>query len=1169
MTTSKTLWTFAPESAAGSWQNIDLLPTITIGAGGETESWPAVQPGVLDETGNYVAHRIVVLFDVPETARAVLDLQFSSERGPCPDLEIVVDGIHRGVFHPVVIRDDRTATGEPGPTAGPVHLRVPLPAAWLPAGAHSISVTTVLDEAAALGDRDGVNHDVRYRSSEHLPAARAHYGNWFGCYIRWSSASLVLTDELEPGLPAAPSVVLSATPLFIDTDRGEAELVDCDLSWEAGTPLPGSIELDWGTEVVQVPAIPPGRDFGMFRWRFPAPPFSERTTVRFRVGEREGSQEIVPARKWQLHLVPHVHLDLGFTDAQGKVLELHCRNIDRALTKMEEDPRFRFAVDGSAIMQEYERTRSRGQVERMRRAITRGALGVNAFHSNLLTGVVSLEELYRSMDYSLTLPVSEVTSIRYANLTDVPTYSRAIPSVLSHLGIDGFVGMANHGRAATDTSDELHLMSPVRWQGPDGSEVLAHFADHYSQLRFIAADPQSLVGATNGLGRYLARYERSDYLPNDLAVIGTHADNEDLADGDTGFVDRWNEAFAWPRFRVSTFDEYLSSVAPLRDRLPVWKSESGSYWEDGVGSAASDFASYRRTQALLPAAETFGALVAASYSAVTTNRVEFDRAWNDLAVAAEHTLTWSRSTSHPHAFPVQDQLGWKRRYIEDAHRVAIDEMRRHAAQLAELVDVAGPGFLAWNPHSWTTDLEAEIDLADGIDLLDADGIMPFELISSCGGMRRLRVRLPAMPPHSWRFLPMTAGLLTLPGGDASPAASTALAVAANDLVHQTDAGVITSPGWVLELDDKTRLPRSLRHRPTGRELLDPSSSVRLGQIIRTGEKPFSETDAEWLARPPAVHGHQRGRTLSIENFRYIADPPRSDLISESPILEFDGYRETFDGIRVRWSGSGAGIDGVVVELLLRNDSAMCDLDVRFVKQPCLDMEAIYVAFPFAGSNPVVRYDRQLGWVNPSSDHGPGASNEWGALTNTVSIDTDEGEILWTALDAPLFAVGDVVRGAWPTSFPANSGAIFSYAMNNYWPCNTPPVQSGEAGFSYRVGITEGFDAAQSSRFGRIARVDAQLSEILPLDRYRPDTPVVYRAGVLAALGGDSALDVKVVETKEKEAVLCVTNLGEEPLSTLLTLPGDYRIAEGSSHAGGTVRVELAGFGVQRVALACG
>ena len=50
-----------------------------------------------------------------------------------------------------------------------------------------------------------------------------------------------------------------------------------------------------------------------------------------------------------MHLIPHVHLDLGFTDSQGKVLELHCRNIDRALDLFDSDPSFGFSVDGAVI----------------------------------------------------------------------------------------------------------------------------------------------------------------------------------------------------------------------------------------------------------------------------------------------------------------------------------------------------------------------------------------------------------------------------------------------------------------------------------------------------------------------------------------------------------------------------------------------------------------------------------------------------------------------------------------------------------------------------------------------------------------------------------------------------------------------------------------------------
>lgn len=1163
----RTLWRVHPGGSDTLWRDIGGIPTSSTDVDSPAATLPLVQPGPLDASGGHVAHRVDLTFTLAERTAALVVLEFSSDRGPCPDLEIVVDGTRRGVFHPQVIREDRSATGEPGPVAGPARVEIPLPASWFPPGQHALSITTVLDERAALGPSTGIiddaDHDVAYRPSEALPPARGHYGDWFGAFIRWSSIAFVaLADDPVPEV----SVRLRPTPLFVRTDDGAAELVDCDVAWAAGTPAPTGVVVHWDGGDIVVPDAPATRDFGMFRWRFPAASFTAPMTVAITAGDHHTTQRVAPCRRWRLHLIPHVHLDLGFTDSQGKVLELHCRNIDRALDLMDDDPAFRFSVDGSVIVQEYTRTRTPAQVRRMLGAVQRGSLGVNAFHSNMLSGVVSLDELFHATDFSNTLPRSEATSFRYANLTDVPTHVRAIPSVLANLGVDGFVGMSNHGRAATDTSDELHLRSPVRWQGPDGSEVLAHFADHYSQLRFIAGDPQAIAGAVNGLDRYLSRYERTDYLPTDLAVIGTHADNEDLADGDTAFVARWNAVFAYPEFRTSTFDEYLTSVVPLTERLPLWRSESGSFWEDGVGSAAAPFAKYRRTQPMLLAAETLGVLLAASSALVTPNRVELDRAWNDLSVAAEHTLTWARASSHPHASPVEDQLAWKTRYIDDAHRVAVDETRRHLAQLAELVGATGPGFLAWNPHAWSADLEAEIDVADGIDLLDADGVVPLEVLSSCAGMRRCRIALPGMPAHSYRFLPMTAALVTLPGGDAAPSATGLAAAISDGFDRPQDARVVTTGEWSIELDAATSLPKSLRHTATGRELLDSGAAVRLGQLIRTGETLTEQGDADQIDHPAEIHGHRRARTLSIENFRYVADPPPSRLVTESPDVHFVGYRRTFDGLRFRWAGDGAGVRRLRIDLLLRDDSAMCDLDVQFDKVACMDMEALYIAFPFAATNPVARYDRQLGWVAPAEDHGPGASNEWGAVTNTVSIDGDEGETIWTPLDAPLFTVGDVVRGRWPTHFPTDSAHVFSYVTNNYWPCNTPVSQSGPQRFSYRFSVGGRFDSSASSRSGRRARLDALISEILPLDRFRPDEEPTYSSGTLGHLGGDDRIDVHLASTTAHDgATARIVNLTDRDIDVDVRLPGSLQAAAAPASSD-PLRVSLRPFGVQDVAL---
>lgn len=111
------------------------------------------------------------------------------------------------------------------------------------------------------------------------------------------------------------------------------------------------------------------------------------------------------------------------------MIELHCRNIDRAVVLFAVDPVFRFCVDGSVVVAEYTKTRAPARVQEMRDALESGHLGVNTFYSNFLSGVVSLEEMYRSAELALTLPISRTTGLRYANLTDVPTYARSIASV--------------------------------------------------------------------------------------------------------------------------------------------------------------------------------------------------------------------------------------------------------------------------------------------------------------------------------------------------------------------------------------------------------------------------------------------------------------------------------------------------------------------------------------------------------------------------------------------------------------------------------------------------------------------------------------------------------------------------------------------------------------------
>jgi hypothetical protein len=759
------------------------------------------QPGPLDAAAGWQPHRAELPLAV-EGAPAggwLLRLEFTAGHGPCPDLEVEVDGRYRGLFHPKVRREDRAEVYRHGPIAGEVSLDVWLPTAWLPPGRHLIAVTSTVDVPAATGPVR-VPPDERGRHRE-------QYGHHFGSGITWRAATL----RPAPSRPDAPTVELVATPLFVERDGQLHELLQLTVDAPAGAPRPRRATIALAGQTHELDLTRAGRDFGQVRVRFAVPAFEPAPAEVSLDGAAVHSVSLTPCRRWTLHLVPHVHLDVGYTDVQGKVLELHSRNLDRALSTLDSDPEFAFSVDGSLIVDQYLATRSPARAARVIEALRTGRLSTNAFHSLFLSGVTSLEETYRAGYLAARLREEHGVPISYANLTDVPSYSAALPSMLAALGVDAFVGIENHHRGGNADSDLQHLVSPVRWEGVDGARVLAFFSDTYSQLRFMAGDPQTIAGGAHALCRLLARYERADYLPHDLPIIGTHADNEDLADGDAGFAARWNAVYAYPRIRVSTLADYLDAVRPLADRLPVWRGDGGSYWEDGVGAAAAVTAAHRRAQAALPVAEALAALVAHVDPEYRPHRAALDAAWESALIGCEHTWTWAHANAYPHGEQAADQLDWKRHHVHTALRTATDEIRRALSQLGELVTTAGPTLLVHNPLPGRRDVEVEAELPPG-----AAVPVPAEVLADCNGHRRYRLTVPDVPGFGYTTLPIASTATIAPGSEdgASTAAFDAPAGWRPLPAH------LTTERWEVALDPDTGAVLGLTHRATGRELLD-------------------------------------------------------------------------------------------------------------------------------------------------------------------------------------------------------------------------------------------------------------------------------------------------------------------------------------------------------------
>ncbi len=110
MTSNRFLWEATPVHHTGAWPLTDGLPTLFVDLSRPDAPWPAVHPGIHDADGGHRAHRIVTAFDVVHSEDAVLHLEYAAERGPCPDLEVTLDG-RKSLHHLTVERARRTTRG--------------------------------------------------------------------------------------------------------------------------------------------------------------------------------------------------------------------------------------------------------------------------------------------------------------------------------------------------------------------------------------------------------------------------------------------------------------------------------------------------------------------------------------------------------------------------------------------------------------------------------------------------------------------------------------------------------------------------------------------------------------------------------------------------------------------------------------------------------------------------------------------------------------------------------------------------------------------------------------------------------------------------------------------------------------------------------------------------
>jgi hypothetical protein len=761
------------------------------------------------------------------------------------------------------------------------------------------------------------------------------------------------------------------------------------------------------------------QDFGEDKVEFEIPEFPSGTQAQLHWNlngrERHKLESINPAKKWELFLVPHIHLDIGYTDYQSKVAAIHSRVIDEALALTASRPEFRFSLDGDWPLAQFLKNRTPVEQQTAIAAIQKEQLFVPAQYANLLTGFPSAETLIRSLYPSANFSRTFKTPFNYANITDVPSFSWSYASILASAGIHELVSGSNQYRSPVLLQGHLNESSPMWWEGPDGQKVLLWYSRHYQQMQFLFGLPPMPSAGRDTLPLFLQQCQSPSYRANAAILYGTQAENTDLFPQQAELVEQWNNIYAYPHLQYSGFDAALQNIAQqFGDAIPVMRGDGGPYWEDGVASDALYAAMERENEARGPSAEKLSTLASFVDPRLAVDKTDLDEMWTDMLLMDEHTWTSGNSVDDPASNQAVQQLEVKDQYAVKAQQLDRFLLQNSMADIANSISTGSNSLVVFNTLNWQRSGLVSVDLdnwrAQIVDKVTGQ-IVPVEVVGSGKDFRHVRFIATDIPALGYKVYELR---------ETEKAPDPALA---------EQKTVLESHYYRVTLDPQTGAVRSIYDKQLQHELVDQQSPHRFGQYLYVtgGDKtPNSILQYSRVYPKPdlEIHPAHEGRLVSTTHTPW--------------------------GWVARLESTDTNTPVVATEILIFDEEKKIEFVEDVNKTSVTSREAAYFAFPFAMDRPKFQYEIQNGTVNPARDLYPGAGHEWFSAQHWVSVEQDGVSGTVMPLDASLVTLGDINRGSWPAEFGQRQGTIFSYAMNNYWNTNYRGAQGGSFRFRYVI-----------------------------------------------------------------------------------------------------------------------
>lgn len=827
---------------------------------------------------------------------------------------------------------------------------------------------------------------------------------------------------------------------------------------------------------------------------------------------------VEPARNnWTMYILPHSHVDIGYTNTQAKVLNLHMDNIDEAIDLAKKtadypvEARYKWTTEAIWVVDNYLKVADVAKKKRFWDAVEKGWISLDGAYGNINTSMTDSYQLMQMFAKSQKLAKTHGIEIYTMFQGDVPGASWGLAAQSEQTGIKYFLSGPN----ASDRIGNLAKWQdkPFYWVSPSGKQKLLFwqcqpysigYAIKGSKIPnfFTIEDPKPFYTghpSDNFLNPYLFQYlgglEQNNFPYNMSVLTWAMSDNAPIDPELPDAVKNWNERYASPKLVITSVKQFFQDFEKqYQDKIPSFTGDYTEYWTDGVSSAAKETAVSRHTSDKLKQASAIWAM--RDKPAYLT--ADFDETWKNLLLYNEHTWGAYNSVDAPEDVKVKSEWTIKKNYVLNAQKQT-DSL----TSLALAVKTPVPNSIdVYNTLAWSrTDIvyvPAALSKAGDLVKNSSGEIISSQRLSS-GELAFVASNVPQFGKATY----------SINHGKAFSNGKATISLSG-----------LTNGIYSISIDGKTG---------DISKLVKTYSAKQQALVDSSGFNKYIYMPGDSIQRQQT----STGAVITIKE--------------KGPLL-----------VSLFITSNAPGAYSLTREIRLVSGLDKIELINTIDKKSIREKESVHFAFPFNVPGAQVRYSIPWGSVMAEADQLPNANKNWFTMQRWVDISNASFGITWSSPDAPLFEIGkitttDLLGGLhhapqWLT-FTPQSSQIYSWVMNNLWHTNFRAEQEkGPVSFHYLFrSHPTGYDGFEASQFGLnnhqplvVAAASGNHDGELFFNIYGKNVyleslkPADDGNGVIAQVVNSGADDSDVIITPKAKSVIKIwkSNLAEEKTAVL-------------------------------------